>query len=270
MRRFEGRVAVVTGAGSGIGEALARQLAERGTDLALVDLKPDALNRTAEAVKAAGRRCSVHVGDVSERGFMAGLPEEVIDVHQHVHMLFNNAGVSVLERFRDQSLDDWDWIMGINFHGVLYGCHFFLPHLLKEDEAHIVNVSSMFGFAGFPQNSAYCATKAAVRALGEALYAELAPTNVGLTNVHPGGIATGIVETSRASDEAQRKLMEQRIARMGRPPAFAARKILRAVERGTPRLRICIESYLTDWLVRLSPTLVMRLNAWSERRVARG
>src|SRR5687767_1447007 len=183
MKRLEGRVAVVTGAASGIGRALALALAEKGCALALVDLNESGLEDTASAVRALGRKVSLHVADVADRARMERLPGEVVAEHGHVHVLVNNAGVSVSGNLVDQSLDDFAWLMGINFWGVVYGCKLFLPQLLAEDEAHIVNVSSMFGLIGIPTQISYNAAKYAVRGISDALQSELAGTRVGVTCV---------------------------------------------------------------------------------------
>jgi NAD(P)-dependent dehydrogenase (short-subunit alcohol dehydrogenase family) len=146
--RLAGRVAVITGAGSGIGRALAVELAGRGCALALVDLNEAGLAGTSDLAWAKGAKVSTHRADVADRSRMERLPAEVLREHGHVHIVVNNAGVSVIGALADQSLDDFAWLMGINFWGVVYGSKLFLPALLAEDEGHIVNISSMFGFVG--------------------------------------------------------------------------------------------------------------------------
>jgi short-subunit dehydrogenase len=269
VRKLEGRIAVVTGAGSGIGRATAVLLAERGCALALVDLDETALAETEKLVRASGRNVSVHVADVADRARMAHLPGEVLSEHGHVHILVNNAGVSVIGTLLEQSLDDFAWLMGINFWGVVYGCKLFLPFLLAEDEAQIVNISSMFGFVGIPTQISYNASKYAVRGFSEALSSELSGTKVGVTCVHPGGICTNVVRASRVSSEAdredQRKTIEM-FDRFAHSPEKAARKIVRAIERNQTRVRIGAEAYLTDWLKRLFPVSTQRLVGWGFRR----
>jgi short-subunit dehydrogenase len=269
MRKLDGRVAVVTGAGSGIGRATACQLAEKGCALALVDLNEAALEETAALVRARGRTVSVHRADVADRARMEHLPGEVLSEHGHVHILVNNAGVSVIGTLLEQKLDDFAWLMGINFWGVVYGCKLFLPFLLAEDEAQIVNVSSMFGFVGIPTQTSYNASKYAVRGFSEALSSELSGTHVGVTCVHPGGIRTNIVRASRLSGEGDVQDQKDTIElfdRFAHSPEKAARVIVRAIEHRQARVRIGPESYLTDWLKRLAPVTTQRLIGWAWRR----
>ena len=266
MKDLRGRVAVVTGAASGIGRALAVRLAEKGCHLALVDVNEAGLAEVSDLVRWSGKTVSVHVADVSNRDRMAALPGEILAIHGRVHVLVNNAGVAVGATLAEHDLDDFEWIVGINFWGVVYGCKFFLPHLEEQDEAHIVNVSSMFGFLGLPGQGAYCATKAAVRALSESLWTELAHTGVKVTSVHPGGIRTNIASSSRTLDE-QAKLDAMRLFdRWGTPPEVAADRIVRAIERGQERLLICPEAYVSDVLKRLFPVRTHRLITWAFQR----
>lgn len=266
MRSFEDKVAVVTGAASGIGRALAQDLARRGADLALVDVSAAALAETAERCVASGRRVTTHVVDVADAARMEALAAEVMAQHGRVELLVNNAGVSVTGTFEEQSLDDMHWIVGVNFWGVVHGCKFFLPHLRKAREAHIVNLSSMFGLIGLPTQSSYCATKFAVRGLSEALWAELRGSGIGVTSVHPGGVKTNIVRDSRTADpDAKQKLIEQ-FDRLAMSPDKAAAKILRAVERDRLRVVICPESRAADWAKRFFPAAVHHLVARGYRR----
>ncbi len=249
MKTLNGRVAVITGAASGIGRALADELAQAGCRLALVDVHEE---RLAE-VHARHEGSSAHRVDVADRTEMLALPQQVIEAHGAVHVLINNAGVSCNRLFDEHSLEDWDWLLGINLYGVIHGCHAFLPHLMEQDEAHIVNVSSVFGIIGLPAQSSYCASKFAVRGLTESLWEELAHTHVGVTVVHPGGVDTNIVRDGRTSDQIDRPRLFRRFARQAIPASEAARQIRVAVERGDRRLRITREAYLMDWLKRLAP-----------------
>jgi short-subunit dehydrogenase len=184
-------------------------------------------------------------------------------------VLVNNAGFAVSCELADQSLDDFHWIVGINLWGVVYGCKLFLPHLLREDEAHIVNLSSLFGLIGVPTQVSYNATKYAVRGISEALISELSGTRIGVTCVHPGGIRTNIVRASRTStarDLEDKRNTADLFERFAMPPEKAARKIVRAIERNQARVRIGIETYLGDWAKRMFPVATQRLLGWGWRR----
>ena len=261
MKSLRDRVAVVTGAASGIGLATAEALAKRGVDLALVDINETALAAAAQRVQAAGRRATTHVVDVSSEAAMRELPERVVAEHRRVHIVVNNAGVSLAASFERQSLEDLEWLMGINFWGVVYGCKFFLPKLREVDEGHIVNISSVFGILGVPLNSAYCASKFAVRGLSEALRAELDGSAIGVTSVHPGGIATNIVRSARIDEGEHRGLrgqIERRFERM-LTPAKAAEAIVRGIESNAARVLITREAYVIDIAKRLFPAYASEL-----------
>jgi NAD(P)-dependent dehydrogenase (short-subunit alcohol dehydrogenase family) len=264
MKRLEGRTAVVTGAGGGIGRAVADRLARAGCHLALCDRNEAALAETAESVQARGRRASQHVVDVSSRKSMEALVDEVLSFHGSVHVLVNNAGVTVVSSFENQSLDDFEWLMGVNFWGVVYGCKLFLPALLAADEAHIVNMSSVFGIMGVPMQSAYSASKFAVRGLSESLRAELSSTHVGVTSVHPAGVATNIVRDARYSARAFGNMkagLVERFARKMQPPELIAERILLAVQKNQPRVLVARGARVIDTMQRASPVLGSRIVA---------
>jgi NAD(P)-dependent dehydrogenase (short-subunit alcohol dehydrogenase family) len=262
MRTFRDRVAVITGAASGIGRACALELARRGCDLALADVNDAGLAETAARVRDLGRRASVHHVDVADRARMAAFADEVVAEHGRVHIVINNAGVSVTAPLEHHSLDDFEWLVGINFWGVVYGCKFFLPHLRQVDEAAIVNISSMFGLIGLPTQSSYCATKFAVRGFSEAIDAELTDTAVRVLCVHPGGINTNIVKSARFADpsrpDAQRKIIRY-FEKKTMPAEEAARQIVDAVAKGQRRLLITRETVITDVLKRLFPVIPAKL-----------
>jgi NAD(P)-dependent dehydrogenase (short-subunit alcohol dehydrogenase family) len=259
VRDFTDRVAVVTGAASGIGRALSLALARRGAHVALVDRNEPGLAAVAGEVAALGRKASRHVADVADRARMEALPDEVLREHGRVSFLANNAGVSVAGAFEEQSLDDFAWIVGINFWGVVHGCRFFLPHLRREPEAHIVNLSSMFGLVGIPGQISYCTTKFAVRGFSETLWTELRDTKIGVTVVHPGGVKTNIVRSTRNISADVRDRTIEQFDRMAMDPARAAEQILRAVARNRMRVTVCREARISDWLKRIAPTATQRL-----------
>jgi short-subunit dehydrogenase len=260
MKLTNDRVVVITGAAGGLGRALAAELAGRGCHLALADVNLAALEAAAKALAVSGQRVSTHVADVTDRERMARLPEEVLREHGRVNLLVNNAGITLQKSFATHTLADWDRIVGINWWGVLHGCHFFLPALRAADEAHIVNLSSMTGLLGIPMQSSYCATKAAVQGLSEALWAEIAGEGIGVTSVHPGAIRTEMIQATLADsdDLAFAKRSYAMAQRMGVSPERAARKIVRAVERGKLRVRIGTDAVLLDVGKRLLPTAIHR------------
>jgi short-subunit dehydrogenase len=266
MRDLASKVVVVTGAASGIGAALARGLAAKGAHLALVDVDEGGLLALADQLAAPGRRISHHLADVGDRERMQALPAEVVAVHGGVDVLINNAGVSVGAMFADHSIDDAEWLLGINLLGVIYGCKFFLPELLKAKEAHIVNLSSMFGIFAMPGQAMYSASKAGVKAFTEALWTELDGTPVHLTCVHPGGIRTNIIRSARGIEAEDRASAAAAIDRFGMPAERAAAKIIRAVERDRRRLLIGVDAHVGVFLKRLFPVAFQRLLTLAFRR----
>jgi NADP-dependent 3-hydroxy acid dehydrogenase YdfG len=270
MKQLEQRVAVVTGAGSGIGQATAVLLAKLGCRVAIADVNEAGLEKTRVSIAALGKQVSVHVVDVSDKARMQSFAQEVLDKHGAVHILINNAGVAVDGSFSDQSLEDFEWLMGVNFWGVVYGCKFFLPHMLKADEAHIVNISSVFGLVGVPRQTSYCASKFAVRGFSESLRADLIDTRVKVTSVHPGGIATNIAAASRvAGDERFQKRHDKAVEMFKKmmPPEQAAAQIVRGIQEKRTRVLITRETHILDMAKRLAPTYSNRLIDWSFRRL---
>lgn len=212
MRRLDGRVVAVTGASSGIGRALAHALAGRGCDLALCDVDEAGLTAVTAELEHAARRVTAHVVDVADRLAVEEWAGKVVAEHGRVHVIVNNAGVALGADVESMSYDDLEWLMGVNFWGVVHGTKAFLPHLRAADAGHIVNISSVFGLMGIPSQSAYNAAKFAVRGFTEALRIELDRDdgNVSCTTVHPGGIKTNIARNGRFDATT--------VARMGQDP----------------------------------------------------
>jgi NAD(P)-dependent dehydrogenase (short-subunit alcohol dehydrogenase family) len=250
-------VAVVTGAGSGIGRALARQLAVAGSALALADIDGAGLQQTAASLSERGVQLSTHVVDVSDESAVRALAEDVASRHGRVTLLINNAGVALHGRFEEISLDDLRWLMGINFWGVVYGVKYFLPQLKKEPRAHIVNISSLFGLVAPVGQSAYSASKFAVRGFTEALRHELEGTSVFVSCVHPGGIRTPIARRARLGANTPPGSRDEAVARFDRltptMPDAAAARILQGVERREPRILVGGDARRIDLLQRLRP-----------------
>jgi len=255
LSELDGKVAVITGAASGIGRALAMGLWNKGCHLALIDLNDERLSQLRSELTETGkdRRVSVHTTDVADKTRMKETSTDIVDAHQAVHLLINNAGIGYEAPFPQVSLDAWEHVIAVNLWGTIYGCHFFMPYMAKTEQAHIVNISSLFGIVGMAGQTAYCATKYAVRGFSESLWEELRDTTISVTVVHPGSVATDIMKTSEGDDP---ELM-QRIAKWyddnAIPPEKAAKQIITAVQKGSPRLLITAEVKLTDWVKRLMP-----------------
>lgn len=255
IRNLNGRVAVITGAANGIGRAIARQLHRQGCHLALVDQDEAALEQLRQELQAAGgpQRTTAHIADVGDRARMQALAPEVARAHGAIHVLVNSAGVAHEAAFAQMTLDDWDRIIGANLWGVIHACHFFLPHLAKVERGHIVNISSMLGIIAMPGQTGYGTTKFAVRGFSEALVEELRATSVGLTLVFPGAVATDIMKRGGADDPELIRDLSAWYARHAMPPEHVAARIVRAIERGTPRMLIGPETFAGDLLRRLMP-----------------
>jgi NAD(P)-dependent dehydrogenase (short-subunit alcohol dehydrogenase family) len=250
-------VAVVTGAGSGIGRALARQLAMEGSALAIADIDEAGLQATAASLSEKSAKLTTHVVDVSDESAMQGFAEDVAARHGRVTLLINNAGVALLGWFEEISLDDLRWVMGVNFWGVVYGVKYFLPLLKKEQRAHIVNISSVFGIVAPAGQSAYSASKFAVRGFTEALRHELEGTSVFVSCAHPGGIRTPIARRARLGANTPPASRDEAVARFDRltptMPDAAAARILQGVERREPRILVGRDARQADILQRLRP-----------------
>jgi NADP-dependent 3-hydroxy acid dehydrogenase YdfG len=251
------RVAVITGAGGGIGRATAFALAKRGCHLALADIDEAAVEASAARAREFGVRASTHRLDVADRAQVAAFPAAVLAAHGQVDLLINNAGVALGGTFEQVGEDDFDWLMEINFHGVVRMTRAFLPLLHRSLDARIVNVSSIYGIIAPPGQAAYSASKFAVRGFSSALRHELEGSTVGVSVVHPGGVATSIARNARIPagappDEVERgrKLMEK-LLRM--PPEQAGEIIVRGIEKRQARILVGGDAKAAALLERLAP-----------------
>ena len=281
MKNLQGRVGAVTGAGSGIGRAVAAELARRGADVALSDVDEDGLAATAAVVEAAGARVSAHRVDVADRLAVEDWADKVVAEHGGVNVIVNNAGVALGANVETMSYDDMEWLMGINFWGVVHGTKAFLPHLRAADEGHIVNISSVFGMMGIPSQSAYNAAKFAVRGFTEALRIELDGDggNVSCTTIHPGGIKTNIARNGRFDDATMsglgqdpQRLIEASERAFMTTPEKAAQVILDAVQADKRRAFIGPDAQLFKLMAMLPPGVyqnVIRLGAKLGPRLTR-
>lgn len=257
------RVAVVTGAGSGIGRATALSLARRGCHLALADIDEAGLNDTYAQSLEQGVRASKHRLDVADRAAVAALPADVRKSHDRMDLLVNNAGVALGGHFEQVSETDFDWLMEINFHAVVRMTRAFLPVLRASDDARIVNVSSVFGLISPPGQCAYSASKFAVRGFSNALRYELSGTRIGVSVVHPGGVATAIARNARVSADtsAEEKLSRLALAEklLRLPPEEAGEIIVRGVEKRRARILVGRDAIFIALIERLFPVNYWRL-----------
>ena len=270
MYPLQDKVAVVTGAGSGIGRALAQLLAKKGCRLALADIDEASLKETAATLSA---EVITQKLDVASRDAVYAFAARVNQDFGTTHVVVNNAGVALTQSVNDMSWEDFEWLMGINFWGVAYGTKAFLPTLLAQNEGTIVNLSSVFGIIAVPTQSAYNAAKFAVRGFTEALRHELKGTGVCAISVHPGGIRTNIVRASRfyrdPFGQTDKGRIVERFEKVARTtPEKAAEVIVRGIEKGSPRVLIGGDAALIDQLQRMMPVsygtvmnaLMQRLN----------
>jgi NAD(P)-dependent dehydrogenase (short-subunit alcohol dehydrogenase family) len=257
------RVAVITGAGSGIGRATALSLARRGCHLALADLQEAGLAQTQAQALNAGVRVSAHRLDVASREAVAALPAEILAMHGRVDLLINNAGVALGGTFEQVSEADFDWLFEINFHGVVRMTRAFLPLLRASDDARIVNVSSVFGLISPPGQCAYAASKFAVRGFSNVLRLELADTCVGVSVVHPGGVATAIAQNARVAQDAPTEEMRRRLRLAEKllrlPPEKAGEIIVRGIEKRRARILVGRDAVIISLIERLMPVNYWRL-----------
>jgi NADP-dependent 3-hydroxy acid dehydrogenase YdfG len=251
-----GRTAVVTGAGSGIGRALALRFAAHGCPVAIADKDADGLGDTRERIGDAAFAQTVDVGD---RQAMFAFAAQVTEwAPTPIGAVVNNAGVTVMQSFANAAVEDDEWVHGINFGGVVNGTHAFLPVLLRQNSGTLANVSSVFGLFGFPNQTAYCASKSAVRGFTEALRQEMRGNGVRIAVIHPGGIKTNIARNARfhaddagSVDQADFARRFDEVART--TPERAAEIIHAGIEKGNPRIRIGADAVILDWIVRIAP-----------------
>jgi short-subunit dehydrogenase len=250
-------VAVVTGAGSGIGRALAQRLAAAGSAVAMADVDEAGLMETAASLADKHAATTTHVVDVAHEAAVKSFAEDVVARHGRVTLLVNNAGVALFGTFEEISLDDLRWLMGVNFWGTVYGVRYFLPILKQQPRAHIVNLSSVFGIVAPAGQSAYAASKFAIRGFTEALRHELDGSSVFVSCVHPAGVKTAIARRAKLGANTPVSTREEGIARLDAVSKTsaeeAAERILQGVERNERRILIGADARKIDLLQRLRP-----------------
>lgn len=278
MRDIRDRTAAITGAASGIGQALALRLADRGCHVSLSDIDEIGLADTARQAEAHGVRVTSRVVDVADRQQVEAWADATVRDHGAVHLVFNNAGVAQGGTVDGTTIDDYDWVLGINLWGVIHGTKAFLPHIQEAGEGHIVNISSVFGLQSQPGASAYNASKFAVRGFTESLRQELDLLDepISATCVHPGGIDTGIVDNGRWSPSLgdalghhHEDIKDAFASLLTTSPDKAARSILAGVRRDARRVLIGLDARLLDLEQRLLPTGYQWLNKVAIRGAAR-
>lgn len=275
MKTFDGKVAAITGAGSGIGRALAINLAGQGARLALADIDEAGLAETVALCEGHGVKVTSQQLDVSDRAAVFAWADTVVDEHGKANLIFNNAGVALAATVEAMDIKDFEWLMSINFWGVVHGTQAFLPHLKAAGDGHVINVSSVFGLFAVPSQSAYNAAKFAVRGFTEALRIELDVEKCGVsaTTIHPGGIKTNIVNNMRIDHSiaelapgtpADMNKQFQRAART--TPERAATEILAAVVGDRRRALIGYDAKVLDFLSRLPGSLLHRVLSFGASR----
>ena len=273
MKNFNNKVAAITGAGSGIGQQLAVLLAKQGCHLALSDVNEQGLLKTLELIKDTGVRATLDKVNVANLEEVSAWAEKVEQDHGSINMIFNNAGVALGSTVEGASYDELEWIVGINFWGVVYGTKEFLPRIKKTGDGHVVNISSLFGLTAQPTQSAYNATKFAVRGFTESLRQELDIENCGVSAlcVHPGGIRTNIANAAKMNDSLRALGMSpEKSARsfnklLRCPPEEAARQILEAVQKDKRRLLIGNDAKAIDLIQRILPTGYQKVTAFATK-----
>jgi NAD(P)-dependent dehydrogenase (short-subunit alcohol dehydrogenase family) len=264
MNSLSGKCVVITGAGSGIGRALALECAREGARLALCDVSEGGLEETVRLVGGLSAEVFGERVDVSQASEVQRFAALVAERCGGADVVVNNAGVSLTQMVDKMSKSDMEWLFSINYWGVVHGCSAFLPQLAAKSEAHIVNVSSLFGLIPMPSQAAYVASKFAVRGYTESLRIELASTGIGVSCVHPGGVKTGIVRNGR---HYETKLsvggvdgLAQRFEKIAMStPEYAARKIVRAIQKRKARVIVGPDAVVMDLLQRISPRGFSRL-----------
>lgn len=262
MKDFNNKVAAITGAGSGIGQQLAVLLAKQGAHLSLSDINQQGMEKTLELLTSYPVKVTTTTLDVSDRAAMTAWAEATVKDHGKVNLIFNNAGVALGSTVEGSEYADIEWLMGINFWGVVYGTKEFLPHLKASGDGHVINISSLFGLTAQPSQSAYNASKFAVRGFTESLRQELdiQKNGVSATCVHPGGIRTNIALAARMHDSIRSLGMEPEKAGkqfnklLRTPPEEAARQILKAVSNNDRRLLIGNDAKAIELMQRLLPS----------------
>lgn len=273
MKDLKGKVVAITGAGSGIGQRLAVNLAMEGCQLAISDIDSEGLQTTAQMVEELNANVSTHMVDVADRQQVYQFADEAARQHGGVDMIVNNAGVVVSESVEDINYEDFEWLFNINFWGVVYGTKAFLPYLKKRTEGHVVNISSINGIITWPNHSPYCATKFAVKGFTEVLLQEMRKTNIRVSCVHPGGIKTNIARNTKFYKGPGREDMSKEDAVNAFEKAAmttadkAAGIIIAGIRKNKRRILVGADARLMDFMTRLFPVQFVKIMAWGSSKL---
>jgi NAD(P)-dependent dehydrogenase (short-subunit alcohol dehydrogenase family) len=261
QKDLKNAVVAITGAGSGIGRALALYCADAGATLAISDLNAESLAETAQACELKGATVSQRKVDVAQRAQVYAWADVIAEEFGAINVIVNNAGVNLGASVEASSIEDYEWVMAVDFWSVVYGCKAFLPHLRKAQWAHIINISSLFGLIGMPNQSAYNAAKFAVKGFTDSLRMEMLSegNNIGVSSVHPGGVKTNIVNSAKfgqqigstLSDEERKATFNEKLAKT--TPERAAEIIMDGMQRDKSRILVGNDARLFDFIQRLMP-----------------
>lgn len=272
MKSFENKVAAITGAGSGIGRALAIELAKQKCQLALSDVNVAGLQKTQALIAETNPNLKVNIYslDVADREAVKDHSQQVLSDFGQVNLVFNNAGVALSARLDEVERSDFEWLFDINFWGVVNGTEAFLPHLKQSGEGHIINISSVFGMISLPKQGTYNASKFAVRGYTESLRQEMIVRghNIGVSCVHPGGIATDIARNARMDQDDQENGMADLFDKIVQTtPEQAAKTILKGVRKDKRRIMVGADAHLIHFLVRLLGSRYQLITQWLSKRL---
>jgi len=270
IKDFRDKVVVITGAGSGIGRATAMAFSAEGANVVIADIRGDRLAETAQDIEKLGGKALTREVDVADKSQVEEFARFVIEKYGQVDILYNNAGVGVGGPVEKISLEDWEWIVRVNFWGVIYGVHYFLPYMIERRYGHIVNTASGAGLVALPVLSAYTSTKFAVVGFSEAIRAELRRYGIGVTAICPGIINTNIVEDGRAYLNEESKVKQEDMVefywKRGWPPERVARAVLKGVRKNKAVVPVGPETWIGWYIKRLSLTLSNAQMAFMARR----
>ncbi|MEM6803840.1 MAG: SDR family oxidoreductase [Bacteroidota bacterium] len=258
MHPFNNKVAVVTGASSGIGKALVQAFAKCGCHIAMADIRPDELQKTLDSLGSSDKIYKTYTLDVANKDAVFAFADQVAADFPSVDIVINNAGVSMTTTMDKLKLEDFHWVMDINFWGMVYGCQAFLPHLLKQPEAWLSNVSSIFGIIGVPSQGTYCASKFAIRGYTESLRQEFKRSKLKVSAIHPGGVKTNIVRWGKVdkdyASEERRNTMITSFDKLAKTtPEKAAEIIIKGLRKGKKKILVGGDAWFLDKVSRLFP-----------------